>query len=274
MKLELRASLAPTHYGEKIVMRLLDQSRTFSMDTLAIEDDAKANFSASLRAKSGVVLISGPTGSGKTTTLYTAVSSLDREKLNIITIEDPVEYTLAGISQIGVGSKLSFANALRAVLRQDPDVILVGEIRDEETADLCFKAASTGHLVLSTIHANSSVEVVQRLLGLGIEKYLLSSCLHFSVAQRVVGKLCPACSRPVSETADANYRTAGSGCERCRDGLNGMVPIFEYMDKDQIAAYAAEGFAGTIRPKVSLSKAFDVKARRGLVDVRGAYDLA
>lgn len=274
MQLELRASLVPTHYGEKVVMRLLDQRRSFSMEALDIDAEAKDDFQASLKAKSGVVLISGPTGSGKTTTLYTAVSSLDRKRLNIVTIEDPVEYTMPGITQIGVSSKLSFGGALRAILRQDPDVILVGEIRDEETANLCFKAASTGHLVLSTIHANSSVEVIQRLLGLGVERYLLASCLRFSVAQRVVGRLCPACSMPAPGQAGAGRRVAGLGCDQCRNGLVGLVPIFEYMDRPQLEAYAVDGFAVPARPKVSLLEAFERKAEEGLIDIRGKDEVA
>ena len=267
MNLELRASLAPTHYGEKIVMRLLDQSKTFSLENLALEQEAGSDFHAALQSKSGVVLISGPTGSGKTTTLYGAVASLDRARLNVVTIEDPVEYTLPGITQMGVSSKMSFASALRAVLRQDPDVILVGEIRDEETADLCFKAASTGHLVLSTIHANSSAEVVQRLLGLGVERHLIATCLRFSAAQRVVGKLCPVCSQPAAG-ADGPNRITGPGCDQCNEGLVGLVPIFEYMDKEDIAAFAANGFSEAVRPKVSLGESLDAKARLGLVDAR------
>lgn len=272
LNLELRASLTPTHHGEKIVMRLLRQDQEFSLEALDIEARSKKDFKAALGSKSGVVLISGPTGSGKTTTLYRAVSSLDRRRMNIITIEDPVEYVLPGITQIGVTAKLSFANALRAVLRQDPDVILVGEIRDEETADLCFKAASTGHLVLSTIHANSSVEVVQRLLGLEIETYLLKSCLRFSVAQRIVGKICEHCSLP--DENGAGYRIKGPGCSKCRDGFSGLVPIFEYMDKEQIGAYAAEDFAGAVSPKISLAEAFEAKARSGVVDVRGTHEVS
>ena len=282
LDLDLRVNLIPSLYGEKIVMRLLDLSRSFKMDDLRIQERAKEDFLGALKSKSGVVLISGPTGSGKTTTLYTAVSSLDRKKLNILTVEDPVEYTIPGITQIGINRKLSFANALRAILRQDPDVILVGEVRDEETADLCFKAASTGHLVLSTIHANGSVEVVQRLLGLGVEKHLLASCLRFSAAQRIVRQLCPACSMVApsekvpereSDVCRSQFRVVGSGCDRCRDGYVGLLPVLEYMDTSEIQNYAANGFTGVASPKVSLKEAFYAFARHGLVDVTEVHEI-
>jgi type IV pilus assembly protein PilB len=277
LNIDLRVSLTPSHYGEKIVMRRLDRNRSFSMENLAIASSAKSDFIQALRSENGVILISGPTGSGKTTTLYTAVSSLDREKLNVLTVEDPVEYTLPGITQIGINKKLSFASALRAILRQDPDVILLGEIRDEETADLCFKAASTGHLVLSTVHANGAVEVVQRLLGLGVEKYLLKTCLRFSAAQRIARKLCPSCSScvPIDEISycngsdqGANFRTVGQGCEHCRNGYVDLLPILEYLGPKEIACYADSDFTGEIAPRVSLKKAFYDNAVCGLVDVR------
>jgi type IV pilus assembly protein PilB len=282
LNLDLRVNLIPSLYGEKVVMRLLDLSRSFSMEKLQIDQRAKDDFSSVLRLKNGVVLISGPTGSGKTTTLYTAVSSLDRKKLNILTVEDPIEYTIPGITQIGINRKLSFASALRAILRQDPDVILVGEVRDEETADLCFKAASTGHLVLSTVHANGSVEVVQRLLGLGVEKYLLTSCLRFSAAQRIVRQLCPACSieaplekipKRESDVQQGTFRIVGSGCQGCREGYIGLLPILEYMGTSEIQDYAANGFSGVASPKVSLKEAFYAFARRGIVDVTEVHEI-
>lgn len=283
LSLELRVNMTPTHFGEKIVIRLLDQSRSFSMSDLKIHDRAKSDLKDALNAKNGVILISGPTGSGKTTTLYTAVSSLDRSKLNVMTIEDPVEYTIPGITQIGVTRKLSFEKALRAILRQDPDVILVGEIRDKETADLCFKAASTGHLVLSTIHANGAVEVVQRLRGLGVEKYLLESCLRLSAAQRIVRQLCPQCAREAESKAipereerskPGHFRIVGPGCKACNDaGYSGLLPILEYMGTSEIRTYADSGFSGPVSPRVSLKEAFFAHARSGLVDVRGVHEI-
>lgn len=281
LNLDLRVNLIPSLYGEKIVLRLLDLRRSFAMQDLHMQDRAKADLSAALQAASGVILISGPTGSGKTTTLYTAVSSLDRNKLNILTVEDPVEYTIPGITQIGINHKLSFDNALRAILRQDPDVILVGEIRDRETAELCFKAASTGHLVLSTIHANSSVEVVHRLLGLGVERYLIASCLRFSAAQRMVRQICTKCSRSANdseipqrenEVEHANFRVAGPGCASCRDGYIGLLPIVEYLASSEITTFAANHFEGPVRPRITLQEAFSHHARQGLVDIREAYE--
>lgn len=277
LKLDLRVNLIPSLYGEKIVLRLLDLSRNFEMQSLALDTQTKEDLLAATNAENGVVLISGPTGSGKTTTLYTLVHSLNREKLNILTVEDPIEYTITGITQIGINKKLSFANALRAILRQDPDVILVGEIRDEETADLCFKAASTGHLVLSTVHANGSVEVVQRLLGLGVEKYLIASCLRFSAAQRIIKTLCQNCSIPApaedvpsreASVHEGNYRVAGNGCTQCRSGYVGLVPMLEYMGTSEIEIFASQGFSGASSPRISLKQAFYSNARRGLVDIR------
>src|SRR6185312_4465433 len=183
LKLDVRVNLIPSLHGEKLVLRLLDQSRSFDLSAVGLPDTALGALRRALEHRTGVNLITGPTGSGKTTLLYSALASLDRSRLNIISIEDPVEYTFPGITQVQVTAKLSFADALRAVLRQDPDVILVGEVRDSATAELCFQAAATGHLVLSTLHANSAAEAKGRLLGLGVRTDLLDSCLRFSSAQ-------------------------------------------------------------------------------------------
>lgn len=254
-KLDLRTSLIPTHYGEKIVLRLLDLSREFNLDQSGLDGGVVSELRDALRAKNGVVIVSGPTGSGKTTLLYTLLCALDRVGKNVITLEDPIEYSIAGLTQVQVTPKLSFAQALRSILRQDPDVILVGEIRDSETADLCVKAASTGHLVLSTLHANSAAEVVARLLNLGVDRYMLQSCLRFSAAQRLVKKLCPRCSivAPVSARAalselclqrrfrvskDADLRVRNAkGCVECRQGVVGRIPVLEYLKAAQVTAY-------------------------------------
>ena len=203
-------------------------------------DDAKKAVRKALTAENGVCLITGPTGSGKTTLLYSALAALDRRGLNIVSIEDPVEYTFPGITQIQVSPRLSFADSLRAILRQDPDVILVGEVRDRETAELCFQAAATGHLVLSTLHANSAVDVTRRLQGLGLSLDTINSSLRFSSAQRLLPQICSRCSEPVTDESvaplvrpmldGATFRRRSVGCSSCRNGLTGMVPILEYIN--------------------------------------------
>ncbi|MGE4233542.1 MAG: GspE/PulE family protein [Bacteriovoracia bacterium] len=254
-QLDLRASLLPSQYGEKIVLRLLDLTRQFDLSKVGFDTTTLNDLRKALRAKNGVIIISGPTGSGKTTTLYTLLCELDRKVKNIITLEDPIEYGIEGLTQVQVGAKLSFSDALRSVLRQDPDVILVGEIRDAETADLCVKAANTGHLVLSTLHANGAAEVVARLLNLGVDRYMLKSSLRFSAAQRLIKKLCPYCSVPVPtalratllETLTENKMKLqpgtplkvrnSDGCENCQKGVIGRIPILEYMRLSDIQGY-------------------------------------
>ena len=284
---DLRVNLLPTLFGEKIVLRLLDAGREFGIEKLGIPTKALTDMMAALNYRNGVVLISGPTGSGKTTTLYSMLCAIDRTRKNIVTLEDPVEYTIAGINQVRIDPKVSFAGALRAVLRQDPDVILVGEIRDEESAQLAFKAAATGHLVLSTVHANGAVEVVGRLLGLGIDKDTLRENLRFSAAQRLVGRLCQRCSTeaPVtlceyakhavdahSDTKAATFRTrSSSGCEQCREGVTGRIPTIEYMNKKGIVRLLEAGSSASARSgvlKQTLKGAAYDLASAGLIDVR------
>jgi len=289
---DLRVNLLPTLFGEKIVLRLLDAGREFGIGNLGIPANTLSDMMASLNYRNGVVLISGPTGSGKTTTLYSMLCAIDRMRKNIVTLEDPVEYTIAGINQVRIDPKVSFAGALRAVLRQDPDVILVGEIRDEETAQLAFKAASTGHLVLSTVHANGATEVVGRLLGLGIDKDSLVENLRFSAAQRLIGRLCDYCSvkAPVTlceyacmaldknvkdnELQDSRFRTRNDGgCEHCHEGVTGRIPAIEYMNEAGVRRLLEAG-AATVRPtrsgvlKQTLKQAAFDLACRGIVDVR------
>lgn len=237
LALDVRVNLIPSLFGEKLVFRLLDQTRQFSLEAMGLEISAKAAIEKALGCGDGVCLITGPTGSGKTTLLYSALEALNRQAMNIVTIEDPVEYTFPGITQVQVSQRLTFADSLRAMLRQDPDVILVGEVRDRETAELCFQAASTGHLVLSTLHANDSKEVVRRLQGLGVERDAIQSCLRFSSAQRLLPKLCPHCSQTVSNDTlpsiggeTPSYRRRSQGCGRCDRGLVGMVPVLEHID--------------------------------------------
>jgi type II secretory ATPase GspE/PulE/Tfp pilus assembly ATPase PilB-like protein len=290
-KLDLRTSLIPTQYGEKIVLRLLDLSREFNLDRSGLAVAAIAELRDALRAKNGVVIVSGPTGSGKTTLLYTLLCALDRVGKNVITLEDPIEYSIAGLTQVQVTPKLSFAKALRSILRQDPDVILVGEIRDSETADLCVKAASTGHLVLSTLHANSAAEVVTRLLNLGVDRYMLKSCLRFSAAQRLVKKLCPRCSTAapasvrtalnelclqrkfrVSKEADLRVRSA-AGCSECRQGVVGRIPILEYLKAAQVSAYLADTPGSDAPAHLTLREAALRHVEKGVTDVSEILEL-
>ena len=233
--LDLRVSLLPTHFGEKIVMRLLNLKSTFSLDGLGLRENELSALVDATRFDDGVVIVSGPTGSGKTKTLYSMLNFIDASNFNIVTLEDPIEYRLEGLNQVQVSSKMTFADALRSVLRQDPDVILVGEVRDEETAKLCFQAAETGHLVLTTLHANGALEVVERLRGLGITELSLRSNLRMSIAQRLEQKLCPTCRLPVTASPSSFgglhsecLKVRGPGCATCTEGILGRIPILEW----------------------------------------------
>ena len=247
-KIDIRVSTLPTVHGEKAVMRLLYQDQElFHLPELGLPPQAHATVSRLLRQTGGIILVSGPTGSGKTTTLYAALSEIDRHSKNIMTIEDPVEYKIPGYVQTEVNAKLglTFANALRSVLRQDPDVIMVGEMRDHETAMVAIQAALTGHTVFSTVHTNNAPATVTRLVDMGIEPYLVSSTLMAVLAQRLVRKICRSCKStyPV-ETAvlkelgvkedewsgwESVYR--GEGCASCQGtGYRGRVGIFELLE--------------------------------------------
>ena len=259
-RLDVRVNLIPSLFGEKLVLRLLDQNKSFSLDAAGLDAVAVSAIRWSLSQGNGVALFTGPTGSGKSTLLYSSLSALDKSALNIVTIEDPIEYTFNGITQVQATPKLSMAEALRAMLRQDPDVILLGEVRDPETASLCFQAASTGHLVLSTLHANSAFEVEARLTSLGIRTDQMNTCLRFCSAQRLLGRLCPACK--VADDS-GTYRRNHAGCSHCRAGLVGRVPIFEY-----------EKRGSNIERSPVLAEATMSLARCGLVDPKEACHVA
>ena len=271
-KMALRVNSTPTLYGEKIVLRLLDMTTDFSLESANLSDDVICDLKDSINKKNGVIIISGPTGSGKTRTLFSLLNSLDKERKNIVSLEDPVEYTFQGINQIEIKETLSFADGLRAILRQDPDVILVGEIRDLETADLCFKASATGHLVISTLHANSSVKVIERLRNMGVEPYMIESNLKFSAAQRLVKRICPFCSHKVNDTTirqiqaltsipKGNFRKINpQGCSKCRGGVIGRIPLMEYLTKSELSQSKA------LRPKKSLFDEYVLKAKNSLID--------
>jgi general secretion pathway protein E len=194
-EIDLRVSTLPVRHGERVVMRILEKGEVFSLDGVGMEAQELNTFRRYIRRPHGIILVTGPTGSGKTTTLYSALSEINKPDLNILTIEDPIEYELKGIGQTQVNSKinLSFASALRAHLRQDPDVIMVGEIRDKETADNAVQASLTGHLVFSTLHTNDAAGTFTRLIDMGVEPFLVASSLLMVLAQRLVRRLCPEC---------------------------------------------------------------------------------
>ncbi|MDO8179430.1 MAG: type II secretion system ATPase GspE [Undibacterium sp.] len=224
---DVRVSTLPTGHGERAVLRLLDkEAGKLDLSNLGMSDDVLQQFDKLIAQPHGIVLVTGPTGSGKTTTLYAALSRVNAGTTNILTVEDPIEYELAGVGQTQVNAKIdmTFAKALRAILRQDPDVIMIGEIRDLETAQIAVQASLTGHLVLATLHTNDSAAAVTRLLDMGIEPFLLSSSLLGVVAQRLVRKLCAHCKRFDGE------RWHAEGCEHCgKTGYQGRVGVYELL---------------------------------------------
>jgi general secretion pathway protein E len=243
---DVRVSTIPTGHGERVVLRLLDkQAGRLDLTRLGMDDSTLAHMDRLIQEPHGIILITGPTGSGKTTTLYAALSRLDATALNIMTVEDPIEYDLDGISQTQVNPRIdmTFARALRTILRQDPDVVMIGEIRDLETAQIAVQASLTGHLVLATLHTNDAVSAVTRLVDMGVEPFLLASSLIGVGAQRLVRKLCLECRKRIAADA-AQLRTLGltptdgtlysaQGCSACnRSGYRGRTGIYELMTVD------------------------------------------
>ncbi|MHC4568626.1 MAG: GspE/PulE family protein [Planctomycetota bacterium] len=246
--IDLRVSTLPTNHGEKVVIRVLDsRSIMRGLDKLGMEPDAMNAFGEQIALPHGILLVTGPTGSGKSTTLYTALGQMDGDKLNLSTVEDPVEYQLGFCNQVQVNDKigLDFATALRSLLRQDPDVIMIGEIRDNETARIAVQAALTGHLVLSTLHTNDAATSITRLVDIGIDPYLIAASLNGVLAQRLVRNICPKCKEvcQVSGRAARHLERAGirpdqvfhgAGCGDCRDsGYVGRVGIYELLIIDE-----------------------------------------
>src|SRR5689334_20488053 len=225
---DVRVSTLPSSYGERAVLRLLDKNESkFTLEGLGMSGDTLAKFVRLIQQPHGIVLVTGPTGSGKTTTLYASLGRVDTASTNVLTVEDPVEYELAGIGQTQVNPKidLTFAKALRAILRQDPDVIMIGEIRDYETAQIAIQASLTGHLVLATLHTNDAPSAVTRLTDMGVEPFLLSSSLLGVLAQRLVRKLCTACRK-----VDQRGHWHPVGCAQClHSGYKGRTGVYELM---------------------------------------------
>jgi type IV pilus assembly protein PilB len=275
--IDLRISTLPTNHGEKTVIRILDsKSITRGLEHVGMEGDVSRVFREQVTLPHGILLVTGPTGSGKSTTLYSSLGEMDGERLNVSTVEDPVEYELDFCNQVQVNEKtgLTFASALRSLLRQDPDVIMIGEIRDNETARIAVQAALTGHLVLSTLHTNDAATSVTRLVNIGIEPYLIAASLNAALAQRLVRRICSKCKEPYKvpeqmrkyvERAgvDPNQLVHGAGCDACRkSGYVGRAGIFELLVID-------DKFRDMIHEDCSVSnmrRAFHVSGRDSLFD--------
>ncbi len=245
-EIDFRVSVLPTLFGEKIVLRLLDKDKLMlDMTRLGFEPESLAKFEQAILRPWGMVLVTGPTGSGKTNTLYSSIAKINTPETNIMTAEDPVEFNLAGVNQVQVKENigLNFAAALRSFLRQDPNIILVGEIRDFETAEIAVKAALTGHLVLSTLHTNDAPSTINRLMNMGIEPFLVASSVHLICAQRLVRRVCSNCKEPAPQTPEALMQAGfnaedaaevtpmkGAGCDKCNTtGYKGRVGLYEVM---------------------------------------------
>jgi type IV pilus assembly protein PilB len=258
-EMDFRVSVLPTLFGEKIVMRLLDKSNLqLDMTKLGFDVEPLADFKDNIHRPYGMVLVTGPTGSGKTTTLYSALAELNTVDTNISTAEDPVEFNLGGINQVNMHDDigLNFAAALRSFLRQDPDIIMVGEIRDFETAEIAIKAALTGHMVLSTLHTNDAPSTVTRLLNMGVEPFLVTASVNLVVAQRLARRICSDCKQPTTYTEQAMLDVGfkpeelatlkpmkGTGCNTCGDsGYKGRVALYEVMPfRDQLKELVLQG---------------------------------
>jgi type II secretion system protein E len=282
---DIRVSVLPTKFGENIVMRLLYKDRGFTdLEKMGFRKTDKEKIEKIVARPNGIILVTGPTGSGKTTTLYSILSRLNTPKVNIITVEDPVEYQLAGISQVQVDAKvgLTFAAALRSILRQDPDIVMIGETRDQETAQIAIQAALTGHLVLSTLHTNSAPASITRLIDMGIEPFLISSSIVGVIAQRLVRKLCQSCKEAYHPTEEL-LKTIGmskakaqnitfykpKGCDDCTSlGYKGRLPLFEVMlMSDEISKLTMERSSTTVLRKQAIKDGMSLLIDDGIAKV-------
>jgi type IV pilus assembly protein PilB len=277
--IDFRVSTCPTLWGEKVVMRILDSSSAMlGIDSLGYETIQREQYMKALSKPQGMILVTGPTGSGKTVSLYTGINILNTEDCNISTAEDPAEINLPGINQVNVNPKvgLTFAAALKAFLRQDPDVIMVGEIRDLETAEIAVKAAQTGHLVLSTLHTNDAPQTLTRLLNMGVPAYNVASCVSLIIAQRLGRKLCPRCKAPdqvpreellregftaeeVDDKGFAIYKAVG--CDQCNGGYKGRTGIYQVMP-------VTDAISRIIMENGNAIEIADQARREGVADLR------
>src|SRR5271157_5879048 len=283
--LDYRVSTLPTIWGEKIVLRLLDKENLrLDMTKLGFESESLVKFEKAILKPYGMVLVTGPTGSGKTNTLYSAISRLNQPDTNIMTAEDPVEFQLGGVNQVQMKEQigLNFAAALRAFLRQDPNIILVGEIRDFETAEIAIKAALTGHLVLSTLHTNGAPETITRLMNMGIEPFLVATSVHLICAQRLIRRICKDCSEPVDvppqalidegytpEEAKTVQIMKGKGCATCnKTGYKGRTGLYEVMEvDDEIRELVLVGASALELKKKAIERGMITLRRSGLIKV-------
>jgi type IV pilus assembly protein PilB len=296
-EVDLRISILPTVHGEKVVMRTLDKSTLSpSLSALGLDSYSEKAMAHAIAQPHGIILVTGPTGSGKTTTLYSCLQELNQTDVNIITCEDPVEYQLAGVNQVQMHSEvgLTFSSALRSILRQDPDIVLVGEIRDGETAEIAIKAALTGHLVLSTLHTNSAPGAVTRLVDMGIEPFMLGSALVLAQAQRLYRRICPACRKPEEvspEVLEQNHIDPNffdgvtlykaNGCPRCSNGFKGRGAIMEVLLlNDDIRNAIIRGAntseilqLGIEAGMVSLKQAGLTRVKEGLTSLEAALEV-
>jgi general secretion pathway protein E len=283
--IDIRVGIIATVYGEMAVMRLLDKSRaTLELSDLGFLPESLEKVENMLKIPYGIILVSGPTGAGKTTTLYASLNSLDQVERNIITVEDPVEYRFSNINQIQVNPRagLTFASGLRSILRLDPDVILIGEIRDAETANIAIQSALTGHLVLSSIHANDAVGVVLRLLDLGVEPFLVSSALIGVIAQRMIRTVCPSCGRSIEASPAESlvynqemgeYKTEfiyGAGCKSCANsGYRGRTGIFEILHtSEEIKTLLVKGASSNTLREQALKEGMVTLLKDGMIKVK------
>lgn len=285
-EIDFRVSVLPTLYGEKVVLRILDKSALqLDMTMLGFEMAELTKFKEAIHQPYGMVLVTGPTGSGKTTSLYSALMDLNKTTENISTAEDPVEITMPGINQVAISDSigLNFASALRSFLRQDPDIIMVGEIRDYETAEIAIKAALTGHLVLSTVHTNDAPSTINRLLNMGVEPFLVTSSLNAIVAQRLTRKICTECAEATPIDAELLLKAGmdeneslntipytGSGCHRCNDtGYKGRVALYEIMPmSDNIKECVLQGYSAIELKAEAVKEGMTTLRRSGLNKVR------
>lgn len=288
-EIDFRVSTLPTYFGEKVVLRILDKgSLHLDLDRLGFEEQPVGDFRESLTRPNGIILITGPTGSGKTTTLYSALHMLNTMDVNIVTVEDPVEYELHGINQVQAKPEigLTFASGLRSILRQDPDIVMVGEIRDEETADIAIKAALTGHLVLSTLHTNDAAGAITRLIDMGMEPFLIASSLLMAAAQRLVRKICPDCREaykvPERVLERAQFKltpgekivlSRGKGCNRCGDtGYRGRLALLEVLRiRENIQDLIMQSVSSSEIKRAAIENGMMTLRQVGLIKVKAGY---